>query len=240
MTQTTPQASTKDAEPFLEKFRHFESGPQSPAWLLPLRKAGMARFAELGFPTMHDEDWRFTNVAPLAKLPFKPMAESADNAAAKATLEKSIFAGSARFTTGFCERAFPGRAFRRGQTAGRSEGRQPRRRAENGFRVPREAVRPVRVDRWQFLRRVEPGVLPRRRVSSTCRRAQTSRNRSSSFSFPRPNTAATRFSRATSSSPGRTAKVTVVESYFGHGNGRVFHERRDGNCRGRQRGASST
>ena len=92
MTQTTPQASTKDAEPFLEKFRHFESGPQSPAWLLPLRKAGMARFAELGFPTIHDEDWRFTNVAPLAKLPFKPMAESADTAAAKATLEKSIFA----------------------------------------------------------------------------------------------------------------------------------------------------
>jgi Fe-S cluster assembly protein SufD len=92
MTQTTPGSSTKDAEPFLEKFRHFESGPQSPAWLLPLRKAGMARFAELGFPTIHDEDWRFTNVAPLAKLPFKPKAEPADTAAARATLEKSIFA----------------------------------------------------------------------------------------------------------------------------------------------------
>src|SRR5579862_9686730 len=92
MTQTTPQASAKAAEPFLEKFRRFESEPQSPAWLLPLRKAGMARFAELGFPTVHDEDWRFTNVAPLAKLPFEPMAEPTDDAAAKVALGKYIFA----------------------------------------------------------------------------------------------------------------------------------------------------
>ena len=93
MTQTTPKAPDKGAEPFLEKFRRFETEPRQPAWLLPLRKNGMARFAELGFPTIHDEDWRFTNIAPLAKLPFKPMSESADDAAAaKATLEKSIFA----------------------------------------------------------------------------------------------------------------------------------------------------
>jgi Fe-S cluster assembly protein SufD len=91
MTQTTPKASTKGAEPFLEKFRRFESEPQSPAWLLPLRKAGLARFAELGFPTVHDEDWRFTNIAPLAKLPFRPAADPADESA-KAALEKYIFA----------------------------------------------------------------------------------------------------------------------------------------------------
>jgi Fe-S cluster assembly protein SufD len=91
MAQTTTGASAKDAEPFLKKFRRFESGPQLPAWLLPLRKAGMARFAELGFPTVHDEDWRFTNVAPLAKLPFEPMAEPTDDAAAGAALEKYVF-----------------------------------------------------------------------------------------------------------------------------------------------------
>jgi Fe-S cluster assembly protein SufD len=92
MMQTTLKASAKGAEPYLEKFRRFEVEPQQPAWLLPLRKAGMARFAELGFPTVHDEDWRFTNVAPLAKLPFKPVLESADVAAAKATLDKYVFA----------------------------------------------------------------------------------------------------------------------------------------------------
>jgi Fe-S cluster assembly protein SufD len=50
-------------------------GPHAP-WLFPLRKAGLARFAELGFPTTRLEDWRFTNVAPLARLPFKPVLAS--------------------------------------------------------------------------------------------------------------------------------------------------------------------
>ncbi len=36
----------------------------------------MARFADSGFPTTQMEDWRFTNVAPIAKLPFKPLWES--------------------------------------------------------------------------------------------------------------------------------------------------------------------
>jgi len=91
MTQTIPGTPLKGAELFLEKFRRFESERQQPAWLLPLRKAGMARFAELGFPTVHEEDWRFTNVAPLAKLPFKLTAGSTDEHTARAALEKYVF-----------------------------------------------------------------------------------------------------------------------------------------------------
>ena len=34
--------------------------------------AAFARFAELGFPTTHDEEWRFTNVAPIARTTFAP------------------------------------------------------------------------------------------------------------------------------------------------------------------------
>jgi len=45
--------------------------------MLPLRQGGFARFAELGFPTLQHEDWRFTNVAPIAKLPFQPVFEPA-------------------------------------------------------------------------------------------------------------------------------------------------------------------
>ena len=63
----------KETESHLEKFERFETQAKQPAWVFPLRKAGMARFAELGFPTLQDEDWRFTNVAPIAKLPFKPV-----------------------------------------------------------------------------------------------------------------------------------------------------------------------
>jgi Fe-S cluster assembly protein SufD len=48
----------------------FTSQPPAPAWLQPLRSAAFARFAELGFPTTHDEEWRFTNVAPIARTTF--------------------------------------------------------------------------------------------------------------------------------------------------------------------------
>ena len=41
--------------------------------------AGRARFAELGFPTPRDEDWRFTPIKPITELNFK--AASADTAA---------------------------------------------------------------------------------------------------------------------------------------------------------------
>jgi Fe-S cluster assembly protein SufD len=40
-------------------------------WVQRLRDAAFQRFAELGFPTTHDEDWRFTNVAPIARATFR-------------------------------------------------------------------------------------------------------------------------------------------------------------------------
>jgi hypothetical protein len=36
-----------------------------------LREAAFRRFSELGFPTTHDEEWRFTNVAPIARTRFE-------------------------------------------------------------------------------------------------------------------------------------------------------------------------
>ncbi len=64
-------------DPYLEEFQRFEKEGASkhPSWLFPIRKAGISRFAELGFPTLKDEDWRFTNIAPITKLPFKPVFE---------------------------------------------------------------------------------------------------------------------------------------------------------------------
>src|ERR1017187_658802 len=48
----------------------FTSQPPAAAGLQPLREAAFARFAELGFPTTHNEEWRFTNVAPIARTRF--------------------------------------------------------------------------------------------------------------------------------------------------------------------------
>jgi len=93
MTQTPEKKAGDPAvtEPFLEKFRHFETGAKSS--LLPFRKAGLALFTELGFPTLQHEDWRFTNVAPLAKLPFLPAFEApAVNGAETKALNEFAFA----------------------------------------------------------------------------------------------------------------------------------------------------
>jgi len=46
-------------------------GHRAPAWLAALRREAMARFAERGFPTTRDEDWRYTNLGALAATPFR-------------------------------------------------------------------------------------------------------------------------------------------------------------------------
>jgi Fe-S cluster assembly protein SufD len=44
----------------------------APAWLVTLRRNAFERFAALGFPTTHDEDWKYTNVGAIAKTRFEP------------------------------------------------------------------------------------------------------------------------------------------------------------------------
>jgi Fe-S cluster assembly protein SufD len=41
------------------------------SWLIALRREGYEQFAHAGFPTTHDEDWRFTNVSGIAKSRFE-------------------------------------------------------------------------------------------------------------------------------------------------------------------------
>ena len=46
--------------------------PAAP-WVQALRDSAFQRFAEVGFPTTKDEEWRFTNVAPIARERFGSM-----------------------------------------------------------------------------------------------------------------------------------------------------------------------
>jgi Fe-S cluster assembly protein SufD len=48
-----------------------ESSPTVP-WLELVRGSAMDRFEQLGFPPVHDEEWKYTNLAPLAKQSFAP------------------------------------------------------------------------------------------------------------------------------------------------------------------------
>lgn len=58
-------------EKYLEIFDQSSSrSATQPRWLQSLRQDAFARFAETGFPTTHDEDWRFTNVAPVSNTSF--------------------------------------------------------------------------------------------------------------------------------------------------------------------------
>ena len=94
MTATEPTAVAKQSDPYLKAFERFEQAAATtqPSWLFPLRKAGIARFAELGFPTLKNEDWRFTNVAPIAKLPFKSALDAARDGLTKDSLDQFSFA----------------------------------------------------------------------------------------------------------------------------------------------------
>jgi Fe-S cluster assembly protein SufD len=47
-------------------------GAGGPRWLEDLRARGASRFSALGFPTVREEEWRFTNVAPIANGEFVP------------------------------------------------------------------------------------------------------------------------------------------------------------------------
>ena len=65
--------ATQQLETYLESFSEFEklaAGNDLP-WLRKLRRDAFARFCEVGFPTTHDEDWRFTNVSAIAQTAFR-------------------------------------------------------------------------------------------------------------------------------------------------------------------------
>jgi Fe-S cluster assembly protein SufD len=76
----------------VETFRQTGSVPGQPQWLAPMRSAAIATFSELGFPTVRDEDWRFTNVAPIAGLPFQPAPAVVANGAESKILGEATFA----------------------------------------------------------------------------------------------------------------------------------------------------
>jgi Fe-S cluster assembly protein SufD len=69
-----------------------EQRPQEgPRWLQDLRARAASTFADLGFPTTRDEEWRFTSVAPIAGAEFQP-ADTAGVRVAEAELDGYVYA----------------------------------------------------------------------------------------------------------------------------------------------------
>lgn len=79
----TAQEKTREKEVYLAAYRAREAqaADADPAWLTALRAKAAASFDRLGFPTTHNEDWKYTNVAPIAKAEFRPAPRMAVTAA---------------------------------------------------------------------------------------------------------------------------------------------------------------
>jgi Fe-S cluster assembly protein SufD len=65
---------------FVASFERLEPQWQAggPPWLHRLRRTAVAHFAEAGFPTTRQEEWRFTDVSSLVKTPFEPAPPPSD------------------------------------------------------------------------------------------------------------------------------------------------------------------
>jgi Fe-S cluster assembly protein SufD len=81
---------TKDI--YLANFAQLEEdvANNGQSWTLPMRKAAILRFAELGFPTTRLEEWKYTNVAPLARIPFQPAQHGSQALASEALAAATI------------------------------------------------------------------------------------------------------------------------------------------------------
>jgi Fe-S cluster assembly protein SufD len=67
---------TVEPSPLVAYRADYEAQPSAPEWLTALRSAGIAQFEKAGFPTMKDEDWHFTSVAPIAQSIFRTAGEA--------------------------------------------------------------------------------------------------------------------------------------------------------------------
>lgn len=61
--------SFREAFQVLQERQTFDSPP----WLGRLRENALEQFEEVGFPTTKDEEWKYTNVAPIARTGFTPL-----------------------------------------------------------------------------------------------------------------------------------------------------------------------
>jgi Fe-S cluster assembly protein SufD len=72
----------KQENSYQEAFRALQESESEScvSWLARLRENAMDSFQELGFPSIRNEEWKYTNVAPIAKAAFQPQTRAAASA----------------------------------------------------------------------------------------------------------------------------------------------------------------
>lgn len=79
---------------------------QGPAWLDELRREGLERFERTGLPTPRLEEWKYTNVAPLARVPFVPVGDESHSADVTGLLPAAGWDGEHPIRLVFADGAF--------------------------------------------------------------------------------------------------------------------------------------
>ena len=88
---TAPAGSDKEA--YLSAFARLgkESAAGKGSWTRALREEAIARFDAIGFPTLQEEEWRKTSVAPILKVPFQAQPVYTANGFTAQALERYTF-----------------------------------------------------------------------------------------------------------------------------------------------------
>jgi Fe-S cluster assembly protein SufD len=95
MNQNTMASSKTEYDWYIQSFESLEKSlnGDSKSSFHALRKDAITKFVQLGFPSLHHEEWRFTNIAPIRKKKFQPVLHEAGEGLTKDRLEPLFLTG---------------------------------------------------------------------------------------------------------------------------------------------------
>ncbi|HEV7671119.1 MAG TPA: Fe-S cluster assembly protein SufD [Thermoanaerobaculia bacterium] len=107
----TVSASATSTQPYLDEFARLATERVAePTRVAEMRRRAIERFAAVGFPSTREEEWRFTNVAPIVKASFRPVSNGASGLGLE-SIAPAVFAGAAARLTFVDSRFAPSLSF---------------------------------------------------------------------------------------------------------------------------------
>ncbi|MBI4431205.1 MAG: Fe-S cluster assembly protein SufD [Candidatus Omnitrophica bacterium] len=91
--ESSEKGKTSGGIHYLSAFQAFEKEyfAADPTWLNSLRKEGIESFRNLGFPSLAHEDWKYTDVRPIAQSLFQPVFAEPNGAVSRKDVESNSF-----------------------------------------------------------------------------------------------------------------------------------------------------
>ena len=90
------RASYHGGHSYISDFEWFEKSLNggTSSKLHGIRRDALSRFTQLGFPTTRHEEWKYTDIAPLASVPFKPIREEHQSRITENDIQELLFGDS--------------------------------------------------------------------------------------------------------------------------------------------------